>query len=200
MVYDGDGLAFGWGDLVAASFKIDGVVIVDSSRGSQREVEVEESREGAGAEGADVFPKSFLPNGDRDEIRAAVSGLVLADEFHLKDFVGLQPAAHVGVGHKSDEAALESAEAAFDFSFGLRGWGDEVSDAQSQQGALKLALRIAVVIAGAGSEKAQAVGVNGPGDPVCFKGSAEVREVVPRGIGRDETPGDIEAGMVVNGE
>ena len=200
MVYDGDGLAFGRGDLVAASFKIDGVVIVDSSRGSQREVKVKESREGAGPEGADIFQESFLPNGDRDEICAAVFGLVLADEFHLKDIVGMQPTAHVGVGHESDEAALESSEAAFDFSFGLRSWGDEVSNAQSEQGALKLALGIGVIIAGAGSEKAQAVGVDGLRDPVCFKGLAEVGEVIPRGVGRDETPGDIEAGMVVNGE
>ena len=33
--------------------------------------------------------------------------------------------------NEGDEAALESAEAASDFSFGLWGWGDEVSDAQS---------------------------------------------------------------------
>jgi len=200
MVNNGDGLAFGRGDLVAASLKIDGVVIVDSSRGSQREVEIEKSREGTGPEGAGLFQESLLPNGDRDEICAAVSGLVLADEFHLKDFVGMQPTAHVGVGHESDETALESAEAALDFSFGLRSWGDEVSDAKSQQGALKLALGVGVIVAGAGSEKAQAVGVNGLRDPVCFKGGAEVGEVVPRGVGRDETPGDIEAGMVVDGE
>ena len=57
------------------------------------------------------------------------------------------PIANVGVGHKSDEAALESAEAAFDFSFGLRSWSDEVSDAQSPQGALELALGVGVVTA-----------------------------------------------------
>jgi hypothetical protein len=83
MVYDGDGLTFGRGDLVAASFKIDGVVIVDPSRGSQREVEIKKSCEGTGSEGAGIFQESLLPNGERDEICAAVSGLVLADEFHL---------------------------------------------------------------------------------------------------------------------
>ena len=200
MVYDGDGLAFGRGDLVGASFKIDGVVIVDSSRGTQREVKIKKSWEGTGPEGADIFQESLLPNDDGDEICAAGSGLVLAGEFHLKNLVGLQPTAHFCVGQESDEAALESAEAALDFAFGLRGWGDEVSDAQSQEGPLKLALGIGVIIAGAGSEKAQAIGVNGLGDPACFKGGAEVGEVVPGGVGRDETPGDIEAGMVVDGE
>ena len=33
-----------------------------------------------------------------------------------------------------------------------------------------------------------------------FKGGTEVGEVVPCGVGRDETPGDIETGTVVNGE
>jgi len=144
MVYDGDGLAFGWGDLVVASFKINGVVIVDSSRGAQREVKIEKSREGTGAEGACFFQKSQLPNGERNQIGAAAFCLVLAGEFHLKDFVGMLPIAHVGVGHESDEAA-------FDFSFGLRSWCDEMSDAQGPQGALELALGIGVVIAGAGS-------------------------------------------------
>ena len=200
MVHDGDGLAFGRGDLVAATFKIDGVVVIDSSRGSQREVKVEKSREGAGPEGTCFFQKSLLPNRDRNEIGAAVFGLVLAGEFHLKDLVGMLPIAHVGVCHESDEAALESAEAAFDFSFGLWSWGDEVSDAKSPQRALELALGVGVVIAGAGPKKTQAVGVNGLRDPVRFKGGAEVGEVVPCGVGGHETPGDIEAGMVVNSE
>ena len=152
MVYDGDDLAFRRCDLVAAPFKIDGVVIVDSSRSSQREVEIEESRERTGSEGAGIFEESFLPNSDRNEIGAAVFGLVLAGEFHLKDFVGMLPIAHVGVGHESDKPALESAKAAFDFSFGLRSWGDEVSDAQSPQCALELALWVGVVIARAGSK------------------------------------------------
>ena len=49
-------------------------------------------------------------------------------------------------------------------------------------------------------QKAQAIGVNGLWDPVRLEGGAEVGEVVPCGVGGHETPGDIEAGMVVNGE
>ena len=70
-----------------------------------------------------------MPNRDRNGICAEVFGLVLAGEFHLQDFVGIQPTTHVGEGHESNEAALESGEAALNFPFGLRGWGDEVSDA-----------------------------------------------------------------------
>ena len=45
-----------------------------------------------------------------------------------------------GVGQEGDEAALKSAEAAFDFAFGLRGGCDEVGDAEGSEGALKFAL------------------------------------------------------------
>lgn len=57
-----------------------------------------------------------------------------------------------------------------------------------------------MVIAGAGAKKTQAVGIDGLRNSVIFKGGAEVGEVVPCGVGRNETPGDIEAGMVVNAE
>lgn len=200
MVYDGNGLAFGRGDLVAAPFKIDGMVVVDSSRGSQREVKIEKSREGAAPEGVGFFQEGLLPNGDGHEIGAAVFGLVLAVDFHLKNLVGMLPIAHVGVGHERDEATLESAETAFDFSFGLGSRGDEMGDAQSPERALKLASGIGVVIAGTGSKKTQAVGVNGLRDTVGFECATEVGEVVPGGVGRHETPGDIEPRMVVNGE
>ena len=33
-----------------------------------------------------------------------------------------------------------------------------------------------------------------------FKGLAEVGEMVPGGVGRDEASGDIEAGMVIDSE
>ena len=112
----------------------------------------------------------------------------------------MQPTAHVGVGHESDEAALESSEAAFDFSFGLRSWGDEVSNAQSEQGALKLALGIGVIIAGAGSEKAQAVGVDDQGQGVLEKEPAKMLEMIPGRVGGDKDCAQEFAGMVVDGQ
>lgn len=63
----------------------------------------------------------------------------MARDFHLEDFVGERIGVDLGVGEEGDEAFLESAEAAFDFAFGLRGWGHEVGDAEGAQGALELA-------------------------------------------------------------
>lgn len=110
----------------------------------------------------------------------------------------MEPIAHFCMSHERNQAALEGAKAAFDFSLGLWGRRDEMSDAKGPQCALELAPGIGVVIAGAGSEKAQRVGVNGLGDAVCFKGISEVAEVVPSGVGGHETSGQIESGRVVN--
>ena len=106
------------------------------------------------------------------------------------------------MGEEGDEAFLEGAETAFDFAFGLRGWGHEVGDAEGAQGALELAAGVEVVevvVGGAGSEEAQGVGVDGKGDAVALEGFAEVLEVGPSGVAGDEAAGDVEAGVVVDG-
>lgn len=92
-------------------------------------MKIKKGWERAGPQGSAILQKSLPPNSDWHEIGGSVFGLVLAGEFHLKDCVGLVPIAHFGVGHESNQAALESAEATFDFSFGLRSWGNEMRDA-----------------------------------------------------------------------
>ena len=52
-------------------------------------------------------------------------------EFHLEDLVGVLRGGDFGVGKEGDEAALEGAEAAFDFAFCLRSGRDEVGDAEA---------------------------------------------------------------------
>jgi hypothetical protein len=121
-------------------------------------------------------------------------------DFHLEDLVGGLVGGDLGVGEKGDEAFLEGAEAAFDFAFGLGGGCDEVGDAEGAEGALELAAGIEVVVGGAGAEEAQSVGVDGLGDAVALEGLAEVLEVDPGGVARDESCGEVESGGVVEGE
>ncbi len=52
-----------------------------------------------------------------------VSRGILAFDFHLKDFVCAFVGVDLGMSKECDEAFLEGAKAAFDFSFGLRGEG-----------------------------------------------------------------------------
>ena len=124
----------------------------------------------------------------------------MARDFDLEDFVGERVGVDLGVGEEGDEAFLEGAETAFDFAFGLRGWGDEMSDAEGAQGALELATGVEVVVGGAGAEEAECVGVDGLGDAVALEGFAEVLEVGPSGVAGDEAAGDVEAGVVVDGQ
>ena len=130
----------------------------------------------------------------------AVDGAVLAGDLHLEDSIGLPPGFSVGVGEQGCEAALEGAKAAFDFSLGLRSGRDQMGHAEPAQGALELAFGIAVIVAGAGSEEAQAVGVNDLGQAPGLEGLPEVLEVVPGRVRLDEAADEVEAGMVIDSE
>lgn len=200
MVCDGDGFAFGGGNFVTAPFEVDGVVIVDPARAPQGEMKIEESRGGTRALGAAVLEDGLLPNLVRNQPGAAIFCFVLALDFHLKNLISVLPGLDFGVGQEGDKAFLESAEAAFDFAFCLRGWGDEMGDFEISQCALELTSGIAVIAAGTGPEKTEGVGVNRAGNAVEFKGAAEVGEMIPSGVGADEGARQIETGMVVHGE
>lgn len=147
-----------------------------------------------------VFEQGGFPDIQRDQSGAALASTVLAADFHLEDLIGMLPSLHLGVSQERDEASLESAKAAFDLAFGLGSRSDKVTHAKAKQGALELASRIAVVAGRAWAEEAQGVGVDGVWQPVDFESAAEVAEVVPCCLGMDETTGNIEAGMVIDGE
>ena len=57
-----------------------------------------------------------------------------------------------------------------------------------------------MIVAGAGSKKAESIGVDGVWQPVSLEGFAEVLEVVPSGVTFDEAACDVESGAVVDGE
>lgn len=155
---------------------------------------------GGGTHAAFAALRLGVPDFDGDLADGAVDGAVLAGDLHLEDLVGLPPSLGAGVGEQGHEAALEGAEAAFDLPLGLRGGRHEVGHAEAAQGALELAFRIAVIMAGAGSEKAQAVGVDDLRQALDLEGLPEVLEVVPSRVRFDQAAREVEAGMIVHGE
>jgi hypothetical protein len=76
-----------------------------------------------------------------------------------------------------NETFLEGAKASFDFAFGLRERGNEVSDANGSQSALEMTARVEVIVRGAWTEEAQAVIIDGLGDAEALEGFAEVEEM-----------------------
>ena len=197
---EGDGGFGSRGDGEVCALEIDGVVVVDAALVAEGKVQVEEGCRGHRPEALGAGREGVLPDGKGDAPGAALTGGVLAQEFHLEDLVGVLGSGRFRVGKEGDEAALEGAETTLDFAFCLRSGGDEMGDSKAAQGALELAFRVGAVAAGTGAEKAQRIGIDGLGDAVFFKGAAEVAKVVPSGVCDDETSGDIKAGMVVHRE
>lgn len=163
-------------------------------------MQVEKGRRRHGADALGAGRDGVLPDSERDASGAALAGAILTLEFHLENLVGVLRSGDFCVGKEGNEAALEGAETTFDFALCLRSRRDEMGDAEAAQGALKLALWVRAVAAGAETKKAERIGINSLGDAVVFKGAAEVAKVVPSGVCDDETRGDIEAGMIVHRE
>jgi len=163
-------------------------------------MQIQETWNGRGAEFSVVFKQGFFPHFQRDQACTALDGAVLAIDFHLEDFIGVLPGLDPGMGHESNQAFLKSAKTAFDFTFGLRSGRDEVGHTKSKQGALELAFWITAVVGGAWTEEAQPVGIDSFRQPMGFESAAEVAEVIPGSLSRDETARNIEAGMIIDGE
>ena len=124
----------------------------------------------------------------------------LALNFHLENQIGGLPVVDFCVGHQGDETVLQGLKSALDLAFGLRRRCHEVRDVGCPQGALKLAARIGVRVAGTRPEEAQGVGIDRLGQTVTFEGLAERLEVVPGGISLDETARDKQARTVIDSE
>ena len=93
------------------------------------------------------------------------------------------------VGQKRDEAILEGAKAAFDFSFGLGAGGDQMRNPQGGERALELRARVAVIPGGFMAEQGQAIGIESHRQAVKGERAAEVLEVVPGGVGGNKDGG-----------
>ena len=200
VVDEGDGGFGSGGDGVVCALEIDGVVIVDAALLAEGKVQVEKGRRRHWADALGAGRDGVLPDGERDAPGAALAGAILTLEFHLENLVGVLRSGDFCVRKEGNKASLEGAETTFDFAFCLRSGRDEMGDAEAAQSALELAFWVGAVAAGAGTKKAERIGINSLGDAVVFKGAAEVAKVIPRGVCDDETRSDIEPGMIVHRE
>ena len=133
-------------------------------------------------------------------VGGATASAVLPGQFAGEQFLGGGVSGDFLVRQQRDQAVLEGAEAAFDFTFGLGTWGDEVGDAERGEGALELGAGIASVGGGHRAEQGQAIGVKGQGQTVDGEEAAEMLEVMPGGVGGNEGGPEEFAGMVIDRE
>ena len=127
----------------------------------------------------------------RGQAGGAADGPVLAGQLAHEQFLGRGIVRDFLVGQEGEHPLLESPEAAFDLSFGLRTGRDQMGDAQRREGALELGTRIPALGRGLMAEEGQRTAVDG-------EGAAQVLEVVPGRIGGDEDAAHQLAGMIIH--
>ena len=160
-------------------------------------MEVEQAGIWARTHGVAMIGLGLGPGVVGRESGGATNGLVLPFQFLIEE--GLSR----GIGgdplekKESDQTLLEGAKAAFDLPLGLGTGSDQMGDAQGGEGALELGPWIPTVGGGLVAEECQSIGVEGQRASVSTEGGAEVFEMVPGGIGRNEGAGDVFPGVVV---
>lgn len=102
------------------------------------------------------------------------------------------------VGQECQQTVLKRAEAAFDLSFSLRAGRDQMGDAQRRESPLELRTWVAAIGGGLMAEEGQAVSIEGEGQAVSGKGTAEVLEMVPSGIGGHKDSPQKLARMIID--
>jgi hypothetical protein len=176
------------------------VIGVDAAAQGERQMQVQQAGSGTGAAHRAPFGLRLGAGGVWGQASGAADGAILPGQFTVQEFVGGGVGGDLFVGQQREQAVLEGAEPAFDFTLGLGTGGDEVGDAQGGEGALELGAGIAPIGGGHMAEQGQAIGINGQRQAVRGEDVAEVLEVVPGGIGGDEGPGQEFAGMIIEGE
>lgn len=136
----------GWSDLKGAPIKVDRVVVMDLSRGAEGEVEIEQGRGRARPQVVRPFARGFFKDEAGNQLGGCQAGIILAGDFHLKDFIGWQELIDLGVSQESHHAVLKGSKAPLDLAFGLGRGGHQMSHSQGLQSALKLASGVAVVV------------------------------------------------------
>ena len=198
---NGDGFEAGRSDGPAAGEDFDGVIVGAAALEVDGQVQIAERWERCGRKLGAVLVEGELPGmvGDEAGGAAGAVGVVPGDLLGEEGVGGIE----VGEGRgaeQGDEAVLESAEAALDFSLGLRVRGDAVGDAQAEQGALKLGADIVGAGVRGGTEEGEAVGGVGARGAVSGDGRAGRAEVSPGRLARDKGAADDFAGVIVEGE
>jgi len=120
VVDDGDVLLADRSHRIGLAVEFDGEVGVETALKVNGQVQVQEWRHGGGAQAGAFFSQSALPGVIGGEAGGAADiVLVVPLDLSLKEVVGGSKGGDFLVGQKGDEAVLEGAEAAFDFTFGL---------------------------------------------------------------------------------
>ena len=138
MVNNGHSMASGGADWPASAQEINLVIGVDAACEVQGQMEIQQTGIRTRAHDGAFFFLSLGASVVRGQASGATDGSILTGQLAGKQFLGAGVISNLLVGQKRDDALLEGAKAAFDFSFGLGAGGDQMGDAQGGESALEL--------------------------------------------------------------
>ena len=138
MVNNGHSMASGGADWPASAHEINLMIGVDATCDVQGQMEIQQAGVRTRMEYGALFFLGFGAGVVRGQVGGATDGAILACQFAGQQFLCGGVGGDFLVGQKRDDAILEGAKAAFDFSFGLGAGGDQMGDAQGGESALEL--------------------------------------------------------------
>ena len=182
----------------ALAKKVDLAVGVDPSFQVECQMEVQEGGRRTGAGGGAFIHQGFRPRCIWAKAGGAADGGVLALEFPIEHDLSGGVATDFFIGEDCHQPFLQGSKASLDFALGLWAGGDQMSDAQSGEGALELGGGIAVIRHRIVAKEAEAVGVDHHGQAVLDEQAAEMLEVIPSGVRGDKDCPQEFARMIIN--
>jgi len=152
------------------------------------------------ADGGAPFPQRLIPSRSGAVAGGAADGGILAGPLAVQDDLSGGVIADVFVSQERDQALLQGAKAAFDFTFGLRARGDQMSHAQGGEGALELRAGIPVIGHGIMAKEVQTISVDDQRQAMLEPAPAKMLEVIPGGIGGDKDRAQKFSRMIIDGQ
>ncbi len=128
MVNDGYCVAIGGADWPASAQEIDLLIGVDASSEVQGQMEIQQAGIRTGTQDGAFFFLGLGASIIRGQTGGAAYGPILTGQLTGQQFLSGRVISDFLVGQKRDDAILEGAKAAFDFSFGLRAGRDQMRD------------------------------------------------------------------------
>lgn len=124
--------------------------------------------------------------------------LIVPGNLSLQERIGAFVVCDFFISQESDQAVLESAEAAFDFAFCLRIGSHAMSHTQGRKGALELRVGVQAVGGGSVTKERQAVCVEAGRSTVLLQEEAKMSKVRPSGIGNSKSAPEDFARVVID--
>lgn len=107
MMDEGDGCAFGWGDVPATSQKVDWVVGVDAAFQMERQMQIQQGCRRTGTRGGALFSESSFRGGIGAEAGGAADGGILTLNLSVEHALGGRIAGDFFIGQDGHQAFLQ---------------------------------------------------------------------------------------------